>query len=1125
MQLNVLRKDRKKLRLLPSKVFIIMKLTVFIITISCLQLSAKVYSQKINLSAENIPLEKALKVIEQQSGYFFLYKYNEIKLAKPVSVHIENRSVTDALDQCLKGQPFTYAIENKTIVVTAKNVSPEIVQPVPPKNIKGKVLDEKGQPLPGSSVVIKGTKFGVVTNINGEFELTNVPDDGVLVISFIGFKTKEVTVKKLSTSPTILLESDESALNEVVVTGLATSIKRSNSASSVSRITATQLTGTTPPVTIDGAMSGKIVGANITQNSGAPGGGISIKLRGISSINGTSEPLYVIDGVFVNNSQFATGAGAGAFSGAGTNQDQATNRLSDINPADIENIEVLKGPSAGAIYGTRANAGVVIITTKKGKAGQTKVNISQDIGFVSAAKLLGYETWSLDAIGPQGQTKFDYIFGNGTHYDIGNASMPASEATQIGLWQKAVADGNLHDYEKIVYGNIGHVSNTAVSVSGGTDKTKYYLAAGLNDETGIEKRTGFQRRSIKLNLDQKLTSFWTFSVGSNYINSGNQRGFSGNDNRGVSVPYTLAYTPDYAQLLPVNGVYPNSLYTGDNPLAISGRGVNNETTNRLIQSFSSTIFFMQKPNQTLKLAFSGGLDFVLTEDEVYFPDDMQSQITRANGPGASRFSKNRSFNTNYQAFLIDNWKLFNAIDLTSQVGFVKLATKNDFSWIQGEGLLPGQENPNNATVRTSNETFQLWTDVGYVAQQEFNWEDKIIATAGIRFDKSTLNGDNNKLYPFPRASAAINLTKFDFWKLQDVNEFKLRFAYGRTGGEPVFGNTFTSLGTTNYGGLLGTQTPTTVGNPTIEPEKAQEIETGLDMAFLNGRLTFEGSYYVKNVYNLLNPYVISNGTGVTQYVAYPVGDLQNKGIELALGGTPIKTPNFTWGTNLQFWNNRTKITRLVIPNTTVGSGFSIYGRNQLRLGESPSAWYGSPNVVDAQGIAQATQYEDAQPKYQVSWQNTLTFMKSFEFSFLLHRSYGNFNSNLTQKQKDAGGTSSDWSHEDNLWGLTGVPNGKARSPSNTNVTAREFIQDASYLRLREIALTYNFPKMMLNSAFHNTVQSVRLGVSATNLFTITQYQGYDPEVSNFGNQSVGASVDNSSYPSSKRIFVKLAVGF
>lgn len=1124
MQLNFLCKGHGTLRLFPSKVFIIMKLTVFFIIISCMQLSAKVYSQKITLSGKNIPLEKALLTIEQQSGYFILYKYNEVQKAKPVTVNIENKSVTEALNMIFKDQPFSYLIENNTIIINEKKPAPEKIQTLPPKNIKGKVQDEKGEGLPGATVKVRGSQLIAATDINGQFELNDVPDDAIIQVSFIGYKTREIATSGV-TNFTITLEMEESSLTEVVVSGLATTIKRTNAANAVSHLTAKELTGSAPPVTIDGAMSGKVAGANIVANSGAPGGGISIKLRGISSIIGSSEPLYVVDGVFVNNSQFATGAGAGPFSGAGANQDQVTNRLSDINPADIESIDILKGPSAGAIYGTRANAGVVIITTKKGKVGQTRVSVSQDYGFSSVAKLLGSSDWNLNPLGPQGQTKFDYVFGNGNHYEYGDPAMPASQKTQIDLWRQATVDGKIIDYEKYIYGNIGHISNTSISVAGGTDKTKYYLSAGLNDETGIEKRTGFQRRSVKLNLDQTLTKFWTFSIGSNYLNTGNQRSFSGNDNRGVSVPYTLAYTPNYAQLLPVDGVYPDSRYTADNPVAISARAVNTETTNRFIQSFSSNIFLLRKPNNTLKFTFSGGVDFVLTEAEVYMPEDLQSQKTKPN-PGASRYSKNRSFNTNYQAFLIDNWKLFNKIDMTSQVGFVKLSTNNDFSWIQGEGLLPKQRNPNNATVRTANETFQQWTDVGFVGQQEFNWEDKIVGTAGIRFDKSNLNGINyNKYFAFPRGSLAINITKFDFWKFEPISQVKIRAAFGRTGGVPNYGATFNPLGTTIIDGKLGTVTPTTVGNANIEPETAQEIEGGVDLGFFNNRLTLEGTYYIKNVYNLLNPYTISSGTGVTQFNAYPVGDLQNTGMELSLGGTPVKLPNFTWTTNLQFWYNRTKVTRLTIPNSIVGSGFSIYGRNQLRVGSSPTAWYGTPNVPDADGVLQSTQYEDAQPKYQMSWQNNLTFFKNFELSFLLHRSYGNFNSNLTRKQKDVGGTTVDWSVVDNLWGMPGVPNGKARNPSNPGVIAREFIQDASYWRLREISLYYTVPKVFLISKLHNSVQSMRLGVSATNLFTITNYFGYNPEVSNFGNQSVGASVDNTPYPSSKRIFFHLALGF
>ncbi|OIN60365.1 SusC/RagA family TonB-linked outer membrane protein [Arsenicibacter rosenii] len=984
------------------------------------------------------------------------------------------------------------------------------------RTITGKITAKAdGAPVPGVNIVAKGSTKGAVSNAAGEYSISVPATAKWLIFSFIGYTMQEVPITKSDVMNIEMAEAVQN-LDEVIVSGLATSVKRSNAANAVTRLTADELIGKTKPVTIDGAMSGKVVGANIVQNSGAPGGGISVKLRGISSINGTSEPLYVVDGVFVNNSQFATGAGAAAFSGAGSNQDQAPNRLTDINPADVESIEVLKGPSAAAIYGTRANAGVIIITTKKGKAGKTKVSFGQDIGFSSAIRLLGSEGWSLDPIGPQGQNKFDYVFGNG---NPGSGS-----TTEIELWKKATAEGKIYDYEKYVYGNTGHISNTRLSVSGGNDKTKFYVAAGVNDETGIQKRTGYQRKSLRLSIDHKLAKWIDFSFGSNYMRTGAQRSFSGNDNRGVSVGYVLAYIPNYAQLFPVNGIYPDSRYTGDNPLAIVDRTINDEQTNRFIQSFTGNIYFLQKPNSTLKLAISGGLDYVNTEAKVYFPEDLQSQRTRAT-PGASRFSKSRSFNTNLQAFLIYSWKLAGKIDMTSQVGTVRLTTDNDLSWIQGEGMLPKQINPNNGSVRSFSEAFQRWQDVGMVAQQEMNYEDKVIGTLGIRYDKSSLNGDNTKWYGFPRASLAVNLTKFGFWTYEPVSQFKLRGAFGRTGGVPAYGNLFTSMSTTIIDGQLGAVSPASIGNPTIEPETAQEIEWGADFGFLNNKVTLEATYYDKKVFNLLNPYTLASGTGVTQFNAYPVGDLQNRGIELALGTTPVQLSNFSWTTQLQYWFNRSKITRLDIPNTTVGSGFSIYGRNQLRLGESPTRWFGSPNVLDASGVAQATRYEDAQPKFQMSFSNQFKLFRDFDFSFLLHTSQGNYNSNLTIKQKDTGGTTVDWSKVDNLYENVGLPNGRARLPTNPNVTAREFIQNASYVRLREVSLYYTFPKSLMTSAFGNVVSNLRIGTSAQNLLTFTKYQGYDPEVSNFGNQSVGASVDNAAFPNSKRIFFHLAVDF
>jgi TonB-dependent SusC/RagA subfamily outer membrane receptor len=264
--------------------------------------------------------------------------------------------------------------------------------------VSGKVSDEKGEGLVGVSVVVKGTTTGTITDIDGNYSLSvSSGKTATLVLSYIGYASMEVagTEGKID----VTMKESAARLEEVVVTGLASNIKRSNASNSVSRLSSDDLNGTTRPVTLDGAMSGKLIGANIQANSGAPGGGMSVKLRGISSLTLSSEPLYVIDGIIVDNSQFATGAGTRAFNGAVSaanagSQDQAANRISDINPADIESIDVLKGPSASAIYGTRANAGVIVITTKRGKTGKTKISFNQDFGQISASNLLESESWT-----------------------------------------------------------------------------------------------------------------------------------------------------------------------------------------------------------------------------------------------------------------------------------------------------------------------------------------------------------------------------------------------------------------------------------------------------------------------------------------------------------------------------------------------------------------------------------------------------------------------------------------------------------------------------------------------------------------------------------------------------------
>ncbi|RNI25895.1 SusC/RagA family TonB-linked outer membrane protein [Rufibacter latericius] len=971
--------------------------------------------------------------------------------------------------------------------------------------VTGTVISaEERTPLPGVSVVQKGTSNGSSTDASGRFSIS-VPGNATLVFSFIGMETQEIAVGNRTTINVNLRIGNSQQLEEIVVTGLASSIKRSNLANAVATVSAEELVGRTRPQTVDAALQGKVAGAVISQNTGAPGGGISMQLRGVSTLTGASQPLIIIDGVYANNEQLGNGAGSPSFTGASatthrTTQDQTVNRLSDISPADIENIEILKGSSAAAIYGARANAGVVIITTKRGKAGRTNVSLGQDVGFVTASHLPGSSNWD--------EARLQAIYG----------SNPARLAEETALWRAANASGNIYDYEEEIFGNTGTVYNTRLSVSGGNEKTKFYVAASRNDESGIVKKTGFERNSIRANIDHQISKMFDLSLSSNYIRSSNQRGFTGNDNNGVALTYNLAYTPNYHELHPnEQGIFPDARNTGDNPLAIVERAVNDESTNRFIQAGTFDINLISEENSQLRFSVSGGIDYANTESQLYLPVDLQSQRDLAN-PGAIRNSRSRVFNTNLQAALVYNYNLLdNRFHMTTQVGTSRLTNETDLSHEQGLGLIAEQRNPNNSQVPSRYQRLTSFQDVGIFGQQEVNFEDKIIGTLGIRFDKSSLLGDHEKFYTFPKASLAVNVAKFGFWSIPQINQVKLRAAYGETGGMPVYGATFVSFDPQIIGGMIGIVPTLFIGNEEIEPERAQELELGIDLGFLDNKLTLEATYYNKEVKDLIGIFQIPNSTGITQIEAYPLGDLRNKGIELSLGYSPVQTQNFSWNGTVLYWQNRTEVTKINVPVQEFRTGFGAsYGTNFFMLGESPTRWYGNPTVPGHP--TGYTRYEEAQPDFQMSFANTLSFLRNFDFSFLLHWKKGGYISNLNMVLRDEGGTTHDWAEDDNG---DGVVNGEER----LGASARYRIQDGTYLRLRELALYYNLPRTLKQTLFRGYVQNAKIGVSANNLFTVTDYEGFDPEVSNFGNTPLGSQVDVGSFPNTKRVFFHLAFDF
>jgi TonB-linked SusC/RagA family outer membrane protein len=967
--------------------------------------------------------------------------------------------------------------------------------------VQGTVKDAaSGSPLPGVNIVVKGTTTGTISDASGAYRI-NIGSSGAatLVFSYIGYLSKSVEVNSGSGTVDVSLAEDVTKLEEVVVTGLASSIKRSNLANAVSTVSAKELLGTTQIQTVDNALYGKLTGVNINLNGGAPGGGVSVQLRGISSLVGASQPLYIVDGVYVNNATNRSGRAAvsGAEAGAGVGaQDDAPNRLADLNPNDIESIEVLKGPSAAAIYGTRANAGVIIITTKKGMAGRTKISFSQDAGFARAQRLLGVDDWN--------EAKINFFF-------------PAARRP-IELERFRAAAGQKFDYEKYFYGNTATLLNTRLSVSGGNEKTKFMVSGALTDEEGIVRRTGFQRYSLRANIDHKISDRISFGVGSNYIRTNTNRGFTGNQNNtGASIGYNIAYVPNYFNLLPnENGVYPDNPYFSENPVAVTDKGINNSTVNRFIQSFNFGADLYRTDRSLLKFVAQGGLDFTQNSTLVYLPEDLQFQRAQAN-PGDALWGETRNVNTNFQAALTYNYNI-GKVNMNSQIGTVRLNFFENSLLTRSRGLAPGQKNLRQGTVQ---EIFQAQqsdiTDVGIFAQQEANWDDKVVATVGIRWDKSTLNGDANKFYAFPKASLAVNVANFDFWTFKEtVNQIKPRIAYGETAGLPAFGQTFTALNAANIGGFLGSVVTTAAGNATLEPERASELEFGIDAGFFNNRLQLEVTYYDKQTRSNIQNLTLAPSTGISS-IPSNRAELSNKGWELSLGAVPVQKDNFRWFTRVMYWQNRLLTKKLGIPAYFQGGFGTALGTFWIREGISPTTIVGTPQV--SPGVF--TIWGDQQPKFQMSWFNEITFLKNFDFNMLWHWKQGGDNINLSAFLTDSGGTTPGWFNDDDG---DGVPNGRQRPPAPFNNAGR-WVQDASYIRLREVALYYNLPKTTLTQWFDDKVGRVRVGVSANNPLTFTKYEGYDPETSTFGQRSIGSGIDVTPYPTSKRFFGHLIVEF
>jgi len=992
---------------------------------------------------------------------------------------------------------FIVAIAGLCLAVLLGVAAPAHAQ----QTVSGVVTDASdGTTIPGVTVAIQGTQVGTLTDTEGRFEITLPVNRRTLLFSFVGYATEEVTVEEGQTQLDVALEQDVVGLDEVVVTGLASTVARENLANSIETIDAETLTGNTGAQSLDAALSGKVTGAQISSYTGAPGGGMSVKLRGVSTINGNSQPLYIVDGVVVNNSAIPSNVNAvtaAAAGGSRSNQDNPVNRIADLNPQDVQSIEILKGPSAAAIYGGRAANGVVLITTKRGTGGDTQVNFSQTVGVTQIRKALGTRQFTADtaeeAFGAEGRAQF-----------------------------VEAQDRGFIDYEDELFGENGLLSTTSLSIAGGNDRTRFFLSGLLQDDEGIVARTGYEKRSARVNLDHALSDKLTLSGSANYVNARTRRGLTGNDNSGTTFGVALTATPNFIDLRPdESGTYPDHPFNASNPLQTRDLFTNQEVVNRTITSARIEYTPLTTTQQTLRIIGEAGADFFSLESEALFPEFLQFERTSPE-PGTSILGETTSLNTNVRLIGVHILSLPDRdVSFTTQAGLTGVRADQVSSNFVARGLIPGQQNLDQSTSLSPSQVREKQNDRSFFVQEEVDYAGRLIATLGLRGDRSSLNGDVQTFNLYPKASLAVNLHAFPFWSLDRVNQLKLRAAFGQTGNIAGFGTKFTSFDATSVGGVVGTLIGLRRGFADVEPERQSEIEGGIDLGLWENRANLALTLYRKEITDQLLQREVPSSTGFRQET-FNGGTLLNRGIEASLTLIPVETDRFSWQSTTNFWANDAEVTSLPVPAfRALGGGFgATLGEIRVEEGKSPTQIVGVDDR-DGDGVSDGVfQLGDVAPDFQMTFANELAY-NNWRLSVLAHWKKGGDNLNLSELLFDLGQTSPDFDDDANG---NGVPDGVDRV-NNLGVSAAQFVQDASYFRIREVALFYDLPNGFLDSFSSSLVRTARIGVSARNWLTITPYKSYDPEVNNFGTQPVSDGVEVTPFPQTKELFFHLRLGF
>lgn len=776
------------------------------------------------------------------------------------------------------------------------------------------------------------------------------------------------------------------------------------------------------------------------------------------------------------------------------------NRLADLNPNDIENIEVLKSAAASAIYGSRATNGVVVITTKRGRAGKPTWNVVQRVGTQQATRLFGNRSFSsYEEVKP--------FVGGVLGDSIARAVCGSGKCPH-------------YDWNHQLYGQTDPSYETLLSAAGGLNNTRYFASITDRQEAGIVENTGARRTGGRINLDQTLGSKWTVSGGLDVTRNMLRRGWGNNDNAGLSPMYILGYNPAIIDLRERDsgGRYVRMpFYTGStvpgngasNPFEVFERTVNTEEVWRQSGSLRATFTALSSERNTLQLSYLGGIDRFQQEGYQYSPNYLQFEpadgyLGTANQVNASSYQANQGINAVWT--FTPGWSWFTSAT-TSVGGTTERQTLNSYS-LRGRGLLPTKQIVLGATdLAVTNGRTEFMDQSYYVNEQMLLFHETLAINAGFRADRSSANGDRKKFYAFPKFSASYRLVN----PVAKVDEIKLRVAKGQSGNRPRWGDRDIVYAD---GGLIAGSgslvSAGVLGSRTIKPEVMNETEFGTDMTFLDGRLGLEFTRYQRLIKDLLLTFPLPPSSGLGSQIING-GQLSVLGTEAVLSAVPIRSGDFDWTARVIYNSNVQATDFIPVPAFAVGGSFGAsYGRNRIQANtRSTLIWGNAP--LGTNGAVRDTILGDANPVHTTSFSNDFNW-KSFTLSTLVDWRNGGYVADMTNNLWDEGGQSWDF-----------VEAGDKRYETFNSGDIRPYIQKGSYVKVREITLNYTAPEKWANKI--PGARSLRLNLSGRNLWTISDYWSFDPEFSNFGNTNFNRFIDLAPFPSSRQFFLSVDVGF